>query len=200
MFWMARILIVSWMLLGACCARTHADGGSVVLSEKKGGFQITAFASPTPMRAGPVDVSVLVQDVDTGEVVPQARVEVSLSNGGPASLASVASHEAATNKLLQAVQFSLPQPGRWRLAITVEDKQKKCTVERSFDAAEALPPWRELWPWVMWPVFAVAVFGLHRYLVQQRASITASHLSGHAVSHPSVPQISPPYASRDLPK
>lgn len=189
MFWMARILIVSWILLGACCARTHADGGSVVLSEKKGGFEITAFASPTPMRAGPVDVSVLVQDVDTGEVVSQARVEVSLSNGGPASLASVASHEAVTNKLLQAVQFSLPQSGPWRLAITVEDKHRKCTVEGTLDAAEALPPWRELWLWVTWPVFAVAIFGVHRYLVQRRNSITARSLSRQTVAHRSVPQI-----------
>lgn len=53
-----------------------ADGGALRLSEQKDGYRIAAFTTPTPLRAGPVDISVLVQDAATGE--PNAEVEVSV--------------------------------------------------------------------------------------------------------------------------
>ena len=46
------------------------------LSERMGGYQVTVFTSPAPLRAGPVDVSVFVQDADTGE--PAAGVGVTV--------------------------------------------------------------------------------------------------------------------------
>ena len=59
----------------------RADGGAVRLRQRAGGYQIAVFTSPTPFRAGPVDVSVLVQDAATGECVPEAQVTV-LPEGG----------------------------------------------------------------------------------------------------------------------
>ncbi len=44
----------------------RADGGAVRLRQRSGGYQIAVFTEPTPLRAGPVDVSVLVQDAETG--------------------------------------------------------------------------------------------------------------------------------------
>ena len=49
----------------------RADGGVVRLRQRAGGYQIAVFTSPTPIRAGPVDVSVLVQDAATEECVPE---------------------------------------------------------------------------------------------------------------------------------
>ena len=63
-------VIVGWLLLGTWCAPAIADGGSMRLSGKKGGYQITVFTAPTPFRAGPVDISVLVQDASTGDPMP----------------------------------------------------------------------------------------------------------------------------------
>ena len=57
-------------------APAYADGGSVLLSEKRGDYRITVFSSPSPFREGPVDISVLVQDAVTGQPLPQARVTV----------------------------------------------------------------------------------------------------------------------------
>jgi hypothetical protein len=42
-----------------------ADEGAVRLLERKGPYQIAVFTAPTPLSAGPVDVSVLVQNADT---------------------------------------------------------------------------------------------------------------------------------------
>ena len=61
----------------------RADGGAVRLRQKTGGYQIAVFTSPTPLRAGPVDLSVLIQDAATGEWVPEAQVTVCLKAPGP---------------------------------------------------------------------------------------------------------------------
>src|SRR5262245_52718855 len=87
----------------------RADGGAVRLREQAGAYQVTVFTSPTPLRAGPVDLSVLVQDAATKECVPEARVAVRLTARGTGeALECPATSEAATNKLLQAAIFQLP--------------------------------------------------------------------------------------------
>src|SRR5215470_12733522 len=84
----------------------RADGGAVRLRQRAGGYQIAVFTSPTPFRAGPVDVSVLVQDAATGECVPVARVTVSLkATGDGRAVECPATSAAATNRLFHAAVF-----------------------------------------------------------------------------------------------
>ena len=83
---LAAGVIFGWLFLGTWCAPASADGGSLRLSEKKGGYQITVFTAPTPFRAGPVDISVLVQDALTGDPMPQARVTVRMTKPGRLAL------------------------------------------------------------------------------------------------------------------
>jgi hypothetical protein len=140
-----------------------ADGGAVRLRERAGNYQVTVFTSPTPFRAGPVDVSVLVQDAANGECVPDARVTVRLTARGDGDvLESPATAEAATNKLFHAAVFPLPGPGWWDVEVAVEGPRGPARVRFEVEAAEPPPRWRELWPWFGWPALAVALFGLHR--------------------------------------
>ena len=76
--------ISGWLLLSSLIPTSlaRADGGAVRLRERAGGYQIAVFTSPTPFRAGTVDISVLVQDAATGECVPEARVTVGLRAPG----------------------------------------------------------------------------------------------------------------------
>jgi hypothetical protein len=139
----------------------------VRLSERAGGYQITVFTSPTPLRAGPVDVSVLVQDAASGECVPEARVTVCLK--APAAghvLDYPATVEAATNKLFRAAEFRLPEAGWWDVDVAVEGPHGPAVVRFGVQADEALPRWLDLWPWFCWPALAVALFGVHRVLVR----------------------------------
>src|SRR3954447_18384268 len=77
----------------------RADGGTLCLLERAGGYQVAVFSSPTPLRAGPVDISVLVQNASTGEQVPGAQVAVQLKQSGATGplLEYRATTEAATN-------------------------------------------------------------------------------------------------------
>jgi hypothetical protein len=176
--------------LSPCHSR--ADGGAVRLRERAGGYQITVFTSPTPIRAGPVDVSVLVQDAATGECVPEARVTVCLKASGPGHvLECPATEEAATNKLFRAAELRLPEPGWWDVAVAVEGPHGPALVRFGVQADDTLPRWLDLWPWFGWPALVIALFGIHRVLVRRRAprvSISARHgpLPGSVPTSPEI--------------
>jgi hypothetical protein len=148
-------------------AAAHADGGAIRLSERRGGYQVTVFTSPTPLRAGPVDVSVFVQDATTGQPVPEARVSVSVTPRGRPGEAttSPATAEAATNKLYRAAVFDLPEPGWWEMEVLVETGHDPIRVHFDVEAAAPPPRWLALWPWFSWPLVVIALYAAHRFLV-----------------------------------
>jgi len=166
---MVGAVIVGWLFLGTWCAPAGADGGSMRLSEKIDGYQITVFTAPTPFRAGPVDISVLVQDSVTGEPMPLAQVTVRMTKLGQHSLEYPATREAATNKLLRAAQFELPEPGRWEMQVQVKGLHGLSEIGGEVEAAEPLPRWQELGPWIGWPALAVVLFGIHQVIEQRRS-------------------------------
>ena len=146
-----------------------ADGGSLRLRERAGGYQIAVFTSPTPFRAGPVDISVLVQDAATGECLPDARVTVRLTARATGDVLEYpATTEMATNRLFHATEFQLPEPGWWDVAVAVAEPHGPALVRFEIQAAEPLPRWLDLWPWFGWPALAVALFGIQRILAGKR--------------------------------
>jgi hypothetical protein len=173
---MTNIRLIVWLLLASSfilhpSSFLRADGGTVRLSQRAGGYQITVFTEPTPLRAGPVDVSVLVQDAVTKQALPEAQVTVWVGQParGRAAVPYPATTEAATNKLLRAALFELPEPGWWELEVVVEGLlgpgRVRCTVE----AAEPAPRWLAFWPWVSWPAFVILLFGVHQLLVRSKS-------------------------------
>ena len=146
----------------------RADGGAVRLRERAGAYQVTVFTAPTPLRAGPVDLSVLVQD-GAGECVPEARVVVRLTARGTGeALEYPATAEAATNKLFRAAVFELPESGWWDVEVDVEGTHGPALLRFGVEADQRPPRWLELWSWFAWPALAVALFGFHRVLVRRR--------------------------------
>ena len=154
-------VIVGWLFLGTWCAPARADGGSMRLSEEKGGYRISVFTAPTPFRAGAVDISALVQDASTGDPMTPVKVTVRMTKPGRPALEYPATTEAATNKLFRAAQFELPEPGRWEVQVQVEGLNGLAVLDGEVEAAEPLPRWRELWLWIAWPALAIALFGIH---------------------------------------
>jgi hypothetical protein len=168
-----------------CCflflpiSRLLADGGVVRLRDQAGAYQVTVFTAPTPFRAGPVDVSVLVLDADTGEYVPQARVIVRLMARVTGDVLEYpATTAAAINKLLRAAVFELPEPGWWDVEVDVEGPHGSVLLRFGVEAGESLPRWLELWPWFAWPALAVTFFGLHQVLVRRRVFRLRTALQG----------------------
>jgi len=147
-----------------------ADGGELRFSGEKAGYRVAVFTAPVPPRAGPVDVSVLVQDAATGRARPDVPVMVSVHPSGRECCQErrPATEEAATNKLFRAATFELTGPGRWQVEVEVGDPPGAGPVCFEVETAAPLPAWAQLAPWVGWPFAALALAGLHQWLVRHR--------------------------------
>lgn len=162
-------LMLAWTHVGVWCTIASADGGKVVFMEQQDGARLTVFISPTPLRAGPIDVSTLLQDAETGEPIPDSQVTVKLDRAeGQRPILARATKDAATNKLLQAALVELPEPGAWDVEIDCSGKRGSIHARFTVIAAPRSPSWLNVWPWFSWPAGAVLVFSVHRRLVRRR--------------------------------
>jgi hypothetical protein len=162
-------LFISSLFIVCPSSFVKADGGAMRLRERAGNYQITVFTSPTPLRVGPVDISVLAQDATSGNWVPDMRVTVRLmARGTHQTLEYQATTEAATNKLLQSAVFQLPEAGLWDVEAALDGPRGHASVFFEVDAAEPPPRWLEMWPWFTWPALLVTLFGIHQVLVQRK--------------------------------
>jgi hypothetical protein len=152
----------------------HADGGAVRLVQQQGGYRIAVFTSPVPFRAGPVDVSVLVQDAGTHQPIPDAQVTITLipRQRPTERITHTATSEAATNKLFRAAVFDLPEPGWWEVEVAVDGKGGPARVHFSLEAGAPPPRWLAVWPWAAWPAAIVVLFCVHQVLLRRRVRHT----------------------------
>jgi hypothetical protein len=158
-----------------------ADGGTVRFCERAGNYQVAVFTSPNPFRAGPVDISVLVQDPATGESMPQAEVMVRLTaHGSGRTLEYLATSEAATNKLFHAAVFDLPEAGTWDMEVSVKGPRGPARARFQLEAGEALPPWLDLWPWYTWPAVVIALFALLQVRTRRTARVIQRRVNSAA--------------------
>jgi hypothetical protein len=162
------ILVSSFILHPSSLLR--ADGGAIRLSQTEGNYRITVFTAPTPLRAGPVDISVLIQEAATGEPVRGAQITIKAERSGlpGVEMLQQATTEAATNKLYYAAAFDLPEPGWYSVEVSIDGTLGNAQVHFNLEAGEPLPSWLAIAPWVGWPLLAVLFFCVHQVLVRRR--------------------------------
>jgi hypothetical protein len=164
------IFTLGWLLIGLNGKAVRGDGGTVRLSRGEGPYRISVFTGPTPFRAGSVDISVLIQDAQTGAVIPEARAAIWLTRcnhlGEP--MHQSATSAAATNKLLKAALFELPAPGCWTVLVMIEGEQGSARVRFEAEAAERAEEWPAIWPWIGWPAPVILLFSIHQMLVLRK--------------------------------
>jgi len=140
-----------------------ADGGLVRVSQSSGPLRVTVFSAPTPLRAGPIDLSVLVQGLS--DDTPQLDAAVSLtlhpSDASQPEITAVATHDLATNKLLYAAAIDLPMAGRWNATLQVNRE----ILRFGFDAEPAAGNVATFWPYLALPFALLSLFALHQWRV-----------------------------------
>jgi len=158
--------LLATLMLAPIPAR--ADGGVLRLREASGPFLISIFTASDPLRAGPLDLSVLVQDRSSGETILDATVDLAfqpLDSDNPQFL-SRATHQRATNKLLQAAVVKIPATGRWVLRVKVRRGSDEATSTTELQVAPPPPRLAAIWPYLLLPPLAIGVFALHQALRQ----------------------------------
>lgn len=146
-----------------------ADGGTLRLSEQKGDYRIAVFTSPTPLRAGPVDISVLIENAATHEPLSDVRVsfEAVCRERPGVVIRRTATNEAATNKLFQAAMLDLNEPGSWHLEVSLDGPLGTTQIGLDVEAAQPLPKALAMWPWLTWPALPILFFGAHQLLARR---------------------------------
>ncbi len=172
-----RLMLLSVLvILSVRLPSLRADGGTMRLSERMGGYQVTIFTNPTPLRAGSVDISVFVQDADTGEPAAGVRIIVQAAPRGQSDQAVIqeATTAAATNKLFQSAIFELPESGWWNIEAKVDGEKGQGSVHFDVEVADHPPSWQTMAPWVGWPALAVLLFAVHQTLVRRKLPVNRS--------------------------
>ncbi len=140
----------------------NADAGAIRGSKRDATHQITVFTDPTPLRAGPVDVSVFVQDADTGQPILGNKIDVAIAPHDHPSgeIYLEATSAAASNKLFQAANFDLPHAGWWTFTVNFDRPGDSMYLDFEVNAVDSIPNWVSLWSWFCWPFGVVALFAM----------------------------------------
>ncbi|MBL8797236.1 MAG: hypothetical protein JNM56_25260 [Planctomycetia bacterium] len=152
----------------------HADGGTLQLSEQQGPYRIAVFTSPQPLRAGWIDLSVLVQDARTGDPLQDVNVRLVLTGPDGVERTLTASRAAATNQLFQAVRYELPLSGTWQVRVLLNGSRGPAEATFTMAAAAALPRWTELSFWIALPLIVVVLFVLHQWVLRAGQTVRRS--------------------------
>lgn len=188
-------LMAGWTLLLALAsaAGARADGGWVCLQQTKEPYKITIFANGTPLRAGPLDFSALVQDAKTGKTVTGAEVVFRFSPNFPLEASKdgewlppccrleantfegKAVRGAGGNSLLYENRTSLTQPGNWKMQVSVSGNGQPVLIEGTIQVEKAAAPWFMFWPYLAAPIFGVGFLILNG--MARRAAIPAKNLT-----------------------
>jgi hypothetical protein len=163
-------LAAAWIVLGIARSIAWADGGAVRFSERRNDRLVTVFTSPTPLRAGPVDISVLLQDANSGTPVLGTAIVVHAwaVQRESQDISAPATSEAATNKLLRAAQLNFAEPGSWHVSVDVQGLSTAPPIGFDVEVARPLPPWLHLGVWIAWPLVPIGLFACHHWLDRRR--------------------------------
>jgi hypothetical protein len=172
----ARLLFAAGVF--GVAATALADGGRLRAYEETGDFRVAIFTRPEPLAAGPADVSVLVQDRETGEALLDADVTLVLS--GPDGRASeLPARRHARNRLFYGAAAEL-SPGAWTVTARIRTAAAAGEARAAFEVGEA-PRAVGAWPYLALPPLAVALFAANRTLRSRERKIAlASQLDPRA--------------------
>ncbi len=138
----------------------RGDGGTARFARDLGDYHVTVFTAPTPLRAGPVDVSVLLQDRQTGQFVTDVDVAVRVAPTARPTMENryAATSAAATNKLLQAALCEIPRSGTWTIGVELSGDSGGRECQFDVNVAEPLPRWVEFIFWIGLPLVPITLF------------------------------------------
>lgn len=161
-----------------------ADGGVVIAREELDGMVATVFASPAPLRAGPVDVSVMLQKAGTNEAVLDTAVQVAWvppkeGAAGLEWLPPCCSMDAAEgwqpatrghsqNKMLYSAFVPIKSAGPSQLAFRIAGGEQMQEFVVNLQVGPPASPMTAYWMWLAFPPVAIVAFGVHQKLSRSR--------------------------------
>jgi hypothetical protein len=151
-------------------ATAWADGGSVQLRQQAGPFVITVFTAPAPLSAGPVDISLLLQNRNGLEPVLDANVSLILrSQASGVEIQAQPTRERAQNKLLYAAPVTLAESGKWLLNVSILRNGERTDATGTIDVAPAFEMASSYWSYIAFPPLMIVAFVVRERLIRRKA-------------------------------
>jgi hypothetical protein len=169
------------LLLIGLTARCWADGGVILSRQKIDNLDLTVFAAPAPLRAGPVDISVLVQEAGKPDPVLDAQVEVvwtanpdaptewmpaccSMGTGNRMN----ATLSNSQNKTLYSAMVPIKSAGISHLSVHVKRGDVSAPLSCEINVLPPRPPVLAYWPFLAFPPVLIVGFTIHQRLTRLR--------------------------------
>ncbi|MFA7235016.1 MAG: hypothetical protein WC076_12990 [Terrimicrobiaceae bacterium] len=162
----------------------RADGGITIGQIDRDGLRVTVFAAPVPVRAGPLDVTLLAQEMPSHRPVTDAIIACSVQKLSPPSPNSVrlpawcsavapgtripATSAHSGNKLLSGAYLPLAEPGRWELGVHVARGRTNFSASLPLDVAAPRHPLSIWWPLVALVPAAILLYIWRAFLLRAR--------------------------------
>ena len=178
-------------LLLPTSALLRADGGITVGQIEQDGVRVTVFAAPVPVRAGPLDVTFLVQEIPSNQPVTDAVIACTTRKLGSSSpnpvrlpawcsavapgtrILATAAH--SRNKLLSGAYVPLTEAGRWDLDIQVTRGPESFSAVIPLNVAAPQSPLSTWWPLIALVPAAILLYVWRAFLVAQERSPSQPH-------------------------
>jgi hypothetical protein len=177
------VLVLIFALILFLARISWADGGTIQFQGDAGSFHVTVFTLPPILSAGPVDVTVLLQDRSKLNPLLDARVTlcfVAQAGTGlkkeawspPAcplnispSLAGIpASLNHGENRLLYGALVQVPSSGLWKLKINIQRDSENENISTLLKVNPPTPP-----PLAYWQLFVLPPLGILGFILNRTA-------------------------------
>lgn len=173
-----RVSASSLLILLLSLCSCWADGGAIIARETVNGLNLTVFASPAPLRAGPADISVLVQDAK-GQAVLDATVSLGWTSSNPTTTTdwlppccsmttllgqTPALRTHSQNKLLYGAILPIRSAGASEISVSIKSPHGDADLTVPVTAAPPRAPLLTYWPLLAFPPVAIGLFAAHQAL------------------------------------
>jgi hypothetical protein len=172
-----------------------ADGGAIQFQGDAESLHVTVFTLPPILSAGPIDITVLIQDRTKLIPLLDARVTFDLSEQAadslkkqawsppacalevPPSLAAIPARlNHGENRLLYGAMVQIPSSGIWKLKINIERDSKMESVSTLLKVNPPPSPPLAYWHLFILPPLGVLGFILNRTALSQRPQKRAKRI------------------------
>ena len=145
-----------------------ADGGVVIFQQTSAPFTITLFSAEMPLRPGPADLSVLLEQPDGHSPILEAHVFMELQHETGMVIEAEATRIQARNKLLYCSLINLPRSGQWKIRLQVRRGDSNAEVRSNLVVAAPQPVLLSHWELIAVPPIIIGLFITNQCLGRKR--------------------------------
>jgi hypothetical protein len=152
------------ILLPTLVGIARADGGVVICQRTSEHFMITVFSTEMPLRPGPADLSVLLEEAGEHSPILDGEVIFELTHETGMSIRAEATRSQARNKLLYCSLIDLPLAGHWKMRVYARRGNDRAEVLQDLSVAAPQSVLLSYWKLFALPVIIGLLFITNQWL------------------------------------